>query len=277
MKEYIKKIVKVLRLQFLIRIYHGIIISFQNVSIRNQIKEQVENSGGKLSYNGNLILIAMGVNQYALRKHSSDLKVFKQLIIENEYKSVIDLIEKHKININTIIDAGANIGLSMIYFKKFYGNANIVCIEPDEGNSEMIAKQIQNNKLLNVYVEKAGLWDSNKFLAIKRDFRDGAKWSLRVDAVDYETKLKGISIKYLIDKYKLTQIDLLKIDIEGSEKVLFDNDEDLASYIDKVKIICIEVHEEFISTQSVVTALESHHFSVFKSRDLTIGINNRKN
>jgi hypothetical protein len=47
-------------------------------------------------------------------------------------------------------------------------------------------------------------------------------------------------VEKLIADYKLTKIDILKIDIEGSEKEVFNN---CISWIDNVNSIIVELHE----------------------------------
>lgn len=277
MKKIFKTILKTLGFQSLIRFYHSIKISFSNVKNSKSLKQYVINKGGNLTHEDNFVLFNIrsknnNLVHYALRKRSSDFMVFQQIIIEEEYQGVIDLLNKHNIRVNSIIDAGANIGLSTVFFKNLYPSSTVVCIEPDDDNCLVINKHVNMNEFSNVFIEKVGLWDSNSYLTIIKDFRDGAKWSLRVKAVDYETKLKGVSVNYLLNKYNLKEIDLLKIDIEGSEKILLENEGNLKEYISLVKVACIEVHEEFIATSKVISILERHNFSCFRLLDLTIGI-----
>ena len=271
MKTILKKIIDSLGLQSLLRFYHALKISIQNININHEIKKYAIVNNGKIVSNMGILKIIFPTHKYVLRKRTSDLKVFKQLVIEKEYQCVIDLISKHHVKINTVIDAGANVGLSMIFFKSIFPNVQIICIEPDKENCGLISTQIKENGYNNIYIEKAGLWFSTQYLEVKNDFRDGAKWSLRVAAVDYETELKGISLKYLIDKYNLSQIDLLKIDIEGSEKVLFENNQ-FMECLSVTKIICIEVHEEFISKESVKSVLKANNFECYDMLDLIVGI-----
>lgn len=277
MKKIFKSILKTLGFQSLIRFYHSIKISFSIIKNSKALKQYVINNGGNLTNEDNFILFNIKSKNnrfvnYALRKRSSDFMVFQQLIIEEEYQGVIDLLNKHNIKVNSIIDAGANIGLSTVFFKNLYPGSMVICIEPDDDNCLVINKHIEMNDFSNVFLEKVGLWDSNSYLTIVKDFRDGAKWSLRVEAVSYETKLKGVSVNYLIHKYNLKEIDLLKIDIEGSEKILLENEDNLKEYISLVKVACIEVHEEFIATSKVISILEKHNFSCFRLLDLTVGI-----
>ena len=72
-----------------------------------------------------------------LRPNSSDSYVFEQVIEHLEYLPLYNYIEagKFKSKINTIIDAGANIGLTTLFFRHYFPTANIISIEADYFNS----------------------------------------------------------------------------------------------------------------------------------------------
>lgn len=69
-----------------------------------------------------------------LRPKTSDTPVFHQIFTLREYD--IEFNEK----VDLIIDAGANIGLSSVYFANKYPNAKILSIEPEEGNYNILLK-----------------------------------------------------------------------------------------------------------------------------------------
>ena len=60
-----------------------------------------------------------------LRLNTSDIPTFEKIFVHLEYQ--VDRIIDPKV----IIDAGANIGLSAIYFSNKYPSANIIAIEPE--------------------------------------------------------------------------------------------------------------------------------------------------
>jgi hypothetical protein len=67
----------------------------------------------------------------------------------------------------------------------------------------------------------------------------------------------GASVTELADRHGLPQIDLLKLDIEGSEFALFEGD---LEWLDIVQRLTMEVHSDFGHPSGVVRALHAHGF-----------------
>src|SRR5687768_3676011 len=89
-----------------------------------------------------------------LRPGTSDSGVFGQIFLKHEYDLNLGFEPK------VIIDGGANIGLSSVYFKNKYPNAKIIAIEPDEDNFEMLRKNTATYS--DIHIKKAGLWSKNQ-------------------------------------------------------------------------------------------------------------------
>jgi len=211
-----------------------------------------------------------------LRKRpSSDLNVFAQIYQYKEYLPLIETFQKHFPNdkMLNIIDAGSNIGLTSVYLNTHFPNSNFITIEPETSNFENARFNLEANGIKNSIKIKGGLWSTNANLKIVNDFRDQNDWSIRVEETSEETDLKAFSINYLIDKNNFQQIDILKIDIEGSEKEVLISPNAETSYLSKTKCIAIEIHDEFNCRQDIYNLLEKYHFDYFNSGELTIGIN----
>jgi FkbM family methyltransferase len=211
-----------------------------------------------------------------LRKRpSSDLNVFAQIYQYKEYQPLVEAFQKHfpndkKLN---IIDAGSNIGLTSVYLNNHFPNSNFITIEPETSNFENVSFNLEANGIKNAVKIKGGLWSTNANLKIVNDFRDQNDWSFRVEETSEETDLKAFTINYLIDQNNFQYIDILKIDIEGSEKeVLVSKNADV-SYLSKTKCVAIEIHDEFNCRQEIYNLLEKYNFEYFNSGELTIGIN----
>jgi hypothetical protein len=69
-----------------------------------------------------------------LRKDTSDVAIFEQVFLRGDY----DL--DFKFHPQTVVDAGAHIGLFSILMKNRFPAAKIVCIEPDKNNYEALNK-----------------------------------------------------------------------------------------------------------------------------------------
>jgi FkbM family methyltransferase len=230
------------------------------------------NSKIKKANNGFIVEDFKGVSSF-IRKGTSDSYVFKQVFLDLEYLPLLQLLNNNNIQVNNILDCGANVGYTTTYLKKVYPNSSIYCIEPDKDNLTCIEKNVSLNNLKNVTIINKGIWGKEAFLKITKDFRDGQSWSLSLIEVDHEedADVKATTITQLIDEYKLTEIDILKIDIEGAERFLFDNEKDAKAFLNITKCIAIEIHDEYDSREMIIKILIENGFKIKHSGELTLG------
>ena len=87
---------------------------------------------------------------------------------------------------------------------------------------------------------KSALWNKNIKLKLNDKFNLG-KWGMMVEEDCVLGDVNGISINSLLNEYKIDFIDILKLDIETSEKNLFS--ENYENWLPKCKIIIIELHD----------------------------------
>jgi len=217
----------------------------------------------------------LGVTIKLRKRPSSDLNVFAQVYHYNEYEPLIAVFKKNfpeNLSLN-IIDAGCNIGLTTVYLSTFFPKSNFIIIEPDNSNLETIGYNLETNGIDKVVKIKGGLWSKNTNLKLINDFRDQKDWSYRVEATSETTDLKAYSISYLMKEYNFEVIDILKIDIEGSEKEVFGGLDADVSFLEKTKCIAIEIHDEFDCRDMIYAILKKYNFDYFETGDLTIGIN----
>jgi FkbM family methyltransferase len=221
-----------------------------------------------------------GNQKYLLRPHTSDKLVFYQVLVDKEYSPLMDLIKLHAPNtkIKAIIDAGSNIGLTSLYFKQHYPEARICSIEPDPDNYIHLVKNLNTNKLSKsiVGIHKA-LWENNTDkLSISSDFRDGQYWAKSVlKPANAEQNIVGtITLADLInDHFANGPIDILKMDVEGSEKVLFMNNHFIETLAEKVKFLALEIHDELNCRDHISRVLNDNKFSIETIGETTFGIN----
>lgn len=211
-----------------------------------------------------------------LRKRpSSDLNVFNQVYEYKEYQPVVEAFQKHfpEVKHLNFIDAGSNIGLTSVYFSKFFPNSRFINIEPDTSNFETMSYNLSANGIASVEKVKGGVWSTDAYLKIVSDFRDKNDWSFRVEETTEATDLKAFSVNSLIEKNAFEFIDILKIDIEGSEKEVLTSPKADVSYLSKTKCVAIEIHDEFDCREAIYEVLKRYNFEFFNSGELTIGIN----
>jgi FkbM family methyltransferase len=167
-----------------------------------------------------------------LRKGTSDLSAFYQIFLNREYNIAYN--EKPQI----IIDGGANIGLFAIVMKNRYPDAKIICIEPDPENFAQLVKNTSAYK--NIFCENFGIWNKDTRLNVYDKYKFG-KWGIVVEENESEGTISAISVNGLIKKYSLNHVDILKLDIETSEKQVFA--ENFEEWLPKIKVLLIELHD----------------------------------
>lgn len=168
-----------------------------------------------------------------LRNNTSDIPIFKQILLNEDYNLSLDFEPEF------IIDCGSNIGLSAIYFKNKYPQSKIVCIEPEHTNFELLVKNTTG--YTDIHCLHSGIWNKNTNLRIK-DLNLG-NYAFIVEEVQFKDTetIPAISIDQIMIQFNMKSIDLLKIDIEGSEKEVFEYNYE--HWLSKTKIIIIELHD----------------------------------
>jgi FkbM family methyltransferase len=140
-----------------------------------------------------------------------------------------------------IIDCGANIGLSILYFKQTHKDALVYAFEPDTKNAGYLQKNINSYHWENsVFLEQKLVSDSDGFEYFEELGNAGSKIIGKNQQNASSSKIPKIRLKDFIKKLD-KKIDFLKLDIEGSEfKVI----PDLKPVFNKIQRMYIEFHCE---------------------------------
>ena len=168
-----------------------------------------------------------------------------------------------------IIDAGANIGISSVYFANKYPNSHIKSIEPEKNNFEYLLKNCNQYKNISSY--NNAIWNNNTNIEIK-DRGYGTRGFV-VEEVSHQSisSFKAITIKDLLGEN--SYIDILKLDIEGSEKALFEKNYN--QWLPLVRCIIIEFHDRILDgcSKTVYNVLSKYNFSEYKKAENVIFLN----
>ncbi len=205
------------------------------------------------------ILLSKYLFPVRLRNNTSDITVFYQVFLAKSYEL------NYRINPKVIIDCGANIGLATVFFKNKFPNAKVISIEPEDSNFKLLQENTQ--KYHDVHCVKSGIWNKHANLIIKEN-NDG-NWGFMVEEVDYENEntISAISITQIMNQYGIDAIDILKIDIEGSEKDLFEDNFEF--WLSKTKVLIIELHDGLKAgaSKSFFSAITKYNFSMSKKAE----------
>ena len=160
-----------------------------------------------------------------------------------------------------IIDCGANVGASVLFFLKHHPGAHITCFEADP--------QIFNEKLIPDLKEKIpstakvdfhneAVWINDEGLIFHQEGELSGSSVAKPKNSNNSIKVPSIRLRDTLESHQL--IDLLKIDIEGAEvKVI----EDCAEALARVDHLFVEYHSFVGQKQElskIISVLESLPF-----------------
>jgi FkbM family methyltransferase len=206
----------------------------------------------------------------------SDLMVYDQVFVQEQYRIIVELLRQFNLSNYKIIDAGSNVGYTSLYLaQKFPNILRVVAIEPNDENVRILNKNITLNNLdLYIDVQHCALSNDNRKRFINsQESRDKLDWA-NTTIEKNDGNISAITVRDIIDNESWEIVDFLKIDIEGYEKELFQAGNNL-DYLDCVRIIAIEVHEDAISKTEIELILKNKDFLIFNAGELTVGVNKR--
>ena len=196
-------------------------------------KNHVEN----FTYNGNKFKFDCHYCDQKIKDGTYAFGVVREIYIRDCYFKYLpkDIYK----NINNAVDIGANRGAFsslMTSTAKF-----ILSVEAQKEFKPIIENNLKRNKHSN--------------------------YSLEIGFVGYGGELANhniqlFTIEDLLDKNNIEQVDLIKMDIEGSEFALFDE----PSWLLRVNAICMEVHPEYGNPKKILKVLKKYDFE-FKVAD----------
>ena len=203
---------------------------------------------------------------FKIRKRSSDSSVFHQIFHKGEYLPLIDLWPKLGYSFEKdliVVDAGANVGLFSLFLLQHFRSIRLIAIEPHPENHKLLVKNL-SGKFRNVLCLEKALWYNNRPVSFSSDFRDGKEWSYAVDSdkISSGSDMKStITLQDVVDLAGHGSIDILKIDIEGSEKYLLKDEKTVNLLFSVVKLLIIEIHNEVMDPFDFVELLRENNYS----------------
>lgn len=197
-----------------------------------------------------------------LRTRTSDISTYHHIFVDAGYE--VELRKEPKV----IIDGGSNIGLSAIYFANHYPQAKVIAVEPEIANFTLSLKNFKPYP--NIIPIRAALWKNDTDI----DLIDPGLgyWGFQTtehitcSSDSFVGKVAGMTIDKIMMDHDIEFVDILKIDIEGAEREVF---EDASKWIDKVGVIIIELHDRFKDgcRQSVYNAVSDFEFEYHRGED----------
>ncbi len=170
-----------------------------------------------------------------LRPRGTDIRVAYEIFTTAELSMEWPLPDPPQM----IIDGGANVGYATLALKARWPDSSIIAVEPDAGNFAILKRNCAS--LSSIQLVEKGIWGASCLLRVRPESKREA-WALQFEPVTNggEGGIPAESIPTLLAQIPSGHCDLLKLDIEGAETNVFQQND--LSWINKVSVILIETH-----------------------------------
>lgn len=156
-----------------------------------------------------------------------------------------------------IFDCGANIGMSVLYFKKRHPNARILAFEAEPGIAALLRQNLNTNGINDITIIDKAVWTNEEGILFGSESADSSS----IFSTSSKRKIASVRLKDYLQKE--AQVDFLKIDIEGAELEVLD---DCRDSLANVKNLFVEFHSYIGNPQGlagVVKVFEENGFRYF--------------
>jgi len=158
------------------------------------------------------------------------------VVIFSDYEYPSSLF--HLSNKSVVIDAGANIGAFSLFVQKKFNVKKIYCIEPFKPNFVQLKKNLKINHLEQACKPSLlALGDKNKDVFLQTGLLEDSVYVTKVNTGLIASQIK---ISTFCRLNSIQHIDLLKLDVEGAEYCILN--EDIKFLSKHVAQIILEYH-----------------------------------
>jgi FkbM family methyltransferase len=173
-----------------------------------------------------------------LRSNNIDYRHLAPIFVRREWSVPVP-------NALRILDLGGNIGAADVFYHSQYRNAEIVVVEPLPDNLAVLRENWKANAIRGRIIPAAISCRSGKAKFYLSEV-DNCSLVLRSDMKGHAIEVDCVTVPQIMEQARWDDIDILKVDIEGGEKSLFQN---CGEWINRVKVIVGELHDGYTVEQ----------------------------
>lgn len=183
-----------------------------------------------------------------LRLRTSDAEVFRETFLKKEYDYALPFPPR------TIVDVGANCGMTSVFYANQYPEATIVAVEPEASNYAALIRN--TSSYANIVPIRGALWSTDGQVEVFPPWSYWKRWGKWGFRVREGHGCRALTLTTLMREFQIETIDILKIDVEGAEREIFST----CDWMDKVRLLAIELHDrEFPGCREAVNAVAGQH------------------
>ena len=152
-----------------------------------------------------------------------------------------------------IIDCGSNIGMSILYFKLVYPNSRIIAFEPDDDAFSCLEKNIRDNDLQFVEVNKKAVSGNEGKIDFYYDIENPGSLVMSTIRERMPKQKKQVDAVHL-SEYITEEVEFLKMDVEGAELGVIQELSN-SGQLNYIKQMAIEYHHHIVRDEDVLSTL----------------------
>ena len=204
-------------------------------SIENQNFEKYKLKGTKGSY------------EARLRTYKGDISIFNEIFWQKSYFIPNEFLKDPAV----IVDLGGHVGFTSIFFSAHYPNAKVYSVEASKQNFSVLEFNVQSFK--NIVAINKAVYTDDGFISFDES---GLSYNNKIG--EGGEQMEAVSVNSLLSSHGIEKVDLMKIDIEGSEKDILQKN---TEWLEKTNAIIIELHKPY-SIEDLKRDLSPFHFKI---------------
>ncbi len=205
---------------------------------------------------------AFTLNGIRIKFRVTDANIIEEIFVNKEYDFLKEFIRS--VDAPIVLDLGAHIGAFSIWALNKNRSAKVISIEADPDTFNILFENILSSSIAMPEV----IWEAHNLLAwssndqLVKFSQNGPSMSHRADASG-NILVKTIDFPHVLNISSLinNKVDILKIDIEGSEEEFICNNPDVLS---KVKCLIIELHPYLCNTGRIIKVVNQYFKNVIE-------------
>ncbi len=194
--------------------------------------------------------LGRGRRQFHFRQESSDEVVFKQVLEQQQYdlrrlrrvSELFGFVQRQEARglRPLVVDAGANIGASAVYFAGNLPNVLVVAIEPDLENFKLLCKNVEGTGVEPVHAAVSSTGGRAQVF----DPGEG-HWGYRTRPIAEDGAEAGSVNRVTVNEIYSSHATgffpfIVKIDVEGAEQDVFSEN---TEWIARTPLVIVELHD----------------------------------
>ncbi|KUN29838.1 hypothetical protein AQJ23_03605 [Streptomyces antibioticus] len=211
-----------------------------------------------------------GRARVCVRENQSDLLILRQIFVERSYDLQTTYALRDGGALGTIVDLGGNTGLAAAYFTAHYRPHTLLTVEPIAESRAVLERNARASGLdwrvdaravagtegeLDFAV--SGFWDTCTAVPDVYELRRTRPYRLENILTRPSRTVTSVTVERLLEDHGIEHVDLLKVDIEGSERDIFAEPRPWMKHVDRV---VLEIHDKYIDGDAVRATLRASGF-----------------